>query len=235
MLSEASVLIVDDEAMLLELYGKWLRHEGFRKVLTAADGAAALALMETEPIDLLLTDVRMPVMDGITLVRRLGTMGKTLPSIIFVSGFSDVDQREMYGLGVEAFVSKPFDRAELLVLLERAIANRSSLWGTAMAVAPLQTVSIEAERFDRTAGTETIGLGRGGFSVLCAEPLSPGKVAFDLKLGAGEEIAGEGYVRWYSRADGKAGIEVSYLAPGCLGVVAEAVEEAAPRSFIPGA
>jgi CheY-like chemotaxis protein len=121
-LTEANILVVDDEPILLEIFSKWLLTVGCRKVFSAADGEAALALLQLEPIDLLLTDIRMPVMDGVTLVRRLAASGSTLPSIVFVSGFGDVDEREMYALGVEAFIAKPFHRNELLSVLEKAVA-----------------------------------------------------------------------------------------------------------------
>jgi CheY-like chemotaxis protein len=234
-LSEASILVVDDEPVLRVLFAKWLDAVGCGRVFTAADGKAALELLERESIDLLLTDVRMPVMDGITLVRRLAEMGKTLPSIVFVSGFGDVDRREMYGLGVEAFITKPFERKELLAVLEKAIAERSTLWQTEMAQAPRQSLRIEATGMDETASAHRIGLGRGGFSVCSPEPISPGRVAFRLQLAdTGIEIVGQGYVRWSSRIDCKMGIELAFLEPECRESVTDAIALAAPRSFIPG-
>ena len=232
--SEASILVVDDEPMLLEIFSKSFRAVGWRDVFTAANGAAALALLEVEHIDILLSDVRMPIMDGITLVRRLAETGGSLPKIIFVSGFGDVDRREMYALGVEAFVDKPFDFKELLSALERSVAERSTLWHTKLAATPRQKVVIHAERMDTTACLETIGLGRGGFSALSPEPLNPGKVTFRLLLSdSPTEITGQGYVRWYSRGDCKAGIEFAFIDPGCSAELTEAITRAAPRSFIP--
>ena len=234
-LSEANILIVDDEPFLLEIFARWLTAVGCRSVFTAANGQAALAILQERSIDLLLTDVRMPVMDGLTLVRRLGETGSTLPSIVFVSGFGDVDRREMYALGVEAFIAKPFDRAELLAVLERAVAERSELWHTEMAAAPRQSLLVQADRMGEKASLETIGLGRGGVSVRSPELVIPGKIAFRLLLaGSATEVAGQGFVRWYSRADAKAGIEFAYLDPACRASVTAAIVSASPRSFIPG-
>lgn len=234
-LAEARILVVDDEPMLREIFQIWLRSAGCGKVFTAADGAAALTLMESEPIDLLLSDIRMPVMDGLALVRSLAATGRVLPTIVFISGFGDIDQREMYALGVEAFIAKPCDRKELLKLLENAVADRSTLWHTQLTSAPRQSLAIEVNRIDTTASPDTIGLGRGGFSVYTLAPLSLGKVAFKLHLAdLAIDIAGQGYVRWSSRIDNKAGIEFSFLDPDSRRWLTEAIASKSPRSFIPG-
>ncbi len=241
-LTEVSILVVDDEPVLLTMFARWLGAVGCGQVFTAADGEAALALLQLESIDLLLTDVRMPVMDGVTLVRRIAELGRSLPKIVFVSGFGDVDRREMYALGVEAFICKPFERIELLTVLERAVAERSTLWHTEMASPPRQTLLLEASHMDETASgmddaasLGTIGLGRGGFSVCAPQPISPGKIAFRLFLAdSSSEIAGQGYVRWSSRTDCKAGIEFAFVNPDCRESLTEAISFASPRSFIPG-
>src|ERR1022692_2753340 len=113
-LHEAQILIVDDEPALRDIFTQWIEMSGCGAVRDASNGEAALAAILAEPVDILITDVRMPVMDGITLVRRLHELGIDIPSIIFVSGFVDVDLRQMYGLGVEAFLAKPFKREELI-------------------------------------------------------------------------------------------------------------------------
>jgi CheY-like chemotaxis protein len=234
-LVDARILLVDDEPMLLEIYAAWFRSMGCAKVSTASNGAAALALMESETFDLLLSDIRMPVMDGITLVRCLAKTGRTLPTIVFVSGFGDIDQREMYDLGVEAFVAKPCDRKELLKLLEKAIADRSTLWQTEFTTAPRQSLVIEANRIDTAASMNTIGLGRGGFSVYTPASISLGKVAFRLHLAdVALEIAGQGYIRWFSRTENKGGIELAFLNPNCRTWLTDAIASESPRSFIPG-
>src|ERR1700735_825013 len=96
-----TVLVVDDEPELREIFALWLNREGYT-ILTAANGSEALQMLTTQTVDALISDIRMPIMDGIALVRRVFEMKLMLPSIIFVSGFGDVSVREMYALGVEA-------------------------------------------------------------------------------------------------------------------------------------
>jgi len=119
-LASATVLVVDDEPELLEIFAGWLERSGCR-VFTAANGAEALKLLEGEHVDALISDLRMPVMDGVALLRRIHTIGLAMPSLLFLSGCGDVDEREMQALGVVEFVRKPLLRLDLLGALERSL------------------------------------------------------------------------------------------------------------------
>lgn len=69
---ELRVLIVDDKEDILELLGEYLRTRGYR-VRTAYDGLAALEIVRAEPIDVVLTDMKMPQMGGMELLRAVRT------------------------------------------------------------------------------------------------------------------------------------------------------------------
>lgn len=218
---------------------------GCTVVRSAANGAEALAEIQAEPIDLLITDVRMPIMDGVTLVRRLGELRLEVPSIIFVSGFGDVDGRQMYDLGVEAFLTKPLRLQDLMVHIQRALADRSDLWMTPMNPPPRQVLKVDVESISRTPGGVTTGatslrIGRGGFSTQSPEPLGLGPVGFACRLPPDpmdsrlrKVLAGHGLVRWNSRIDQTVGIEFVYLDPTCRGWLLAEIAADSPRSFIP--
>ncbi len=226
--ADATVLLVDDEPLLRMIFERWITSVGCKAVYTAADGKSALALLETLPIDLLVSDIRMPIMDGLTLVRNLPHMKHPIPAIIFVSGFGDIDMREMYDLGVEAFLPKPSDRQELLLTMQKALAERSSLWLEPMAVSPRQSLV-------QTRAAARVTVGKGGFSAHTSTPLSIGKVAFDCYLEDHDcHLTGQGYVRWISRADQTAGIEFVYLDPAPRPCLLHEIARTQPRSFIPG-
>jgi CheY-like chemotaxis protein len=233
-LSEATILLVDDEPDLLEIFGKWLELAGCRKVYTAKDGEGALAIIRGRPIDLLVTDVRMPGMDGITLVRKLAGLGSSIPSIVFISGFGDIGEREMFGLGVEAFLAKPLPRGQLVQVAEMALAEPSTLWLTRMKPAPRQSIEITVEDIGETKRQDSIRLGRGGFSARYSGPSALGEVAFKCHFSSDQrEMTGEGYVRWRSKNHDKIGIEFSFLDANCRSWVLEEIAVTNPRSFIP--
>jgi CheY-like chemotaxis protein len=253
-LEDIRVLVVDDEAALRGIFAKWLTKSGCRAVRTSANGAEAIEAIRQEPIDVLITDVRMPVMDGVTLVRRLAEQDPRVPTIIFVSGFGDVDRREMYHLGVEVFLTKPFSIDDLAAAIERATADPRLLWRTPLQSPPRQTVNLElpgparsetnaseASQSGQDLGPDLgPGIGRGGFSARASEPLALGAVNFQCRFPEGTEdgegapeLRGHGYVRWRSRLDQAVGIEFAYLeSPGREWVV-ERIAVDNPRPFIP--
>jgi CheY-like chemotaxis protein len=233
-LSDAAILVVDDEPQLLEIFGFWLAAAGCRNVYTAADGKEALAVLKRASIDLLVTDARMPIMDGSALVRRLEEMGEPIPSVIFISGFGDIHQREMYDLGVEAFLAKPLLQEDLIAVLKRALAERPSLWLTPMDVAPRQSMLIQVDRTGETENPYSLRLGRGGFSTRYTGSAKLGEVAFQCRLPTEQrEMAGQGYVRWLSRTDQTVGIEFAFLEETCRSWLLEEIATTNPRSFIP--
>lgn len=120
-LKEASVLFVEDEPFLRDSVGAWLARKA-GKTMCAQHGAEALEIMAANKIDLLLTDLRMPVMDGIALIKKLAKT-EPRPRLILVTGFNDPVFQESYKLEVDAVVEKPIDRAELLRTIRKCLGD----------------------------------------------------------------------------------------------------------------
>jgi two-component system, cell cycle sensor histidine kinase and response regulator CckA len=109
------VLVVDDEANLRELLSRSLRDGGYR-ALQATDGAEALELVESgsEPVDLVVTDVVMPGMDGRELGRRLAQIRPNLP-VLYISAYEENDIFRRGSPSTSApFLRKPFSQ-EILI------------------------------------------------------------------------------------------------------------------------
>jgi CheY-like chemotaxis protein len=128
-LDEIIVLIVDDEPILQEVCAFWLKQGGYRRVLTASDGIAALTILEGGRIDLLIADIHMPKMDGMALIRTIRERGGSIPGIIFMSAYMDFDPAEMFDLGVTKFLEKPFT---VEILLETVETTLSEAFGRTM-------------------------------------------------------------------------------------------------------
>jgi CheY-like chemotaxis protein len=123
----ARILIAEDEEPLRALVARALASDG-HEVVTAADGAEALDKLQSEggAFDLLLTDIKMPVMDGLALALATARDFPKLP-ILLMTGFAD--QRERAS-GIEALVndviSKPFSVAEIKFAVAAALAKGKS-------------------------------------------------------------------------------------------------------------
>jgi YesN/AraC family two-component response regulator len=113
-LDEVTILIVDDEPILQEVCALWLKHGGYQQVLTASNGLEALVLIEEQKVDVLITDVHMPKMDGMVLIKTIRERGFSIHGIISMSAYPDVDLAELSNLGVKKFLEKPFT-AEILL------------------------------------------------------------------------------------------------------------------------
>jgi two-component system response regulator YesN len=101
--------------------GAWLAREAGR-VICAEHGAEALEILSANKIDLLVSDIRMPVMDGIALVKKMRKTGLK-PRVILVTGFKDTAVPDAYTLGVDAIVEKPFDRGQLLRTMQHCLED----------------------------------------------------------------------------------------------------------------
>ena len=112
------ILVVDDEAKLLRAVAVDLRGEGY-DVATARSGAEALALIAQSLPDLIVSDIRMPGMDGYQLARRLRENARTaiIPIIFLTAKDTSADRIEGFRSGVDAYITKPFEPDELLVVI----------------------------------------------------------------------------------------------------------------------
>lgn len=126
MMKTAAILVVDDEPNMREILDHWLAKAEYSNVRCAADGQEALTMCCAERFDLVISDINMPRMDGITLLRNLRQLGQHMPAIVFVSGLDSVDRVELLNLGASAFLLKPFRRLDLLTAIEVALKERQT-------------------------------------------------------------------------------------------------------------
>lgn len=110
---EFTILVVDDEPMLRENIVDLLRDEGF-KVLEADNGANGFKVVKENKIDLVVSDMRMPGGDGLSLLEAIRAHNPSLPVVIFITGFSDFSEEHCIKKGARKVLSKPFESEELI-------------------------------------------------------------------------------------------------------------------------
>ena len=117
------VLVVDDEEFVLESARQTLESAGY-EVRTALDAAATLRLVEEEgeAVDIVVTDLRMPGMSGLELIRTLRDRHPTLP-IVAASGVADGRTEEALDAGAQTFLAKPFSEEKLRGALREALRS----------------------------------------------------------------------------------------------------------------
>jgi two-component system phosphate regulon response regulator OmpR len=181
------VLIVDDEPRIRTMLRRYLVEEGF-KVSDAADGAAMRAVLEREPVNLLLLDIVMPGEDGLTLARHV-RQRSDIP-IIMLTGKGDLIDR-VVGLesGADDYITKPFELREVLARI-RTVMRRAGPRPAPAAAAPASAATAEsgdtllfqdwhldlARRELRKATGTPVPLTAGEFELLCVFARHPNRV-----------------------------------------------------------
>jgi excisionase family DNA binding protein len=116
------VLVVDDEASIRDLLSKTLALAEY-EVDTAPDGTTALDRMRAFGYDLLIADLKMPGMDGLTLIRQAKRLKSDLP-VIIITGFSTESSAiEAVNLGVAGYLTKPFRVPQVLAAAAKALGQ----------------------------------------------------------------------------------------------------------------
>jgi len=118
-----NILVVDDEISVIESFKQLL--EGEYRVLSATNGQEALEKVEKENLDIILLDIRMPGMDGMEVLRRIGEMDGSEVDVIMVTAVNTMKTAiEAMKLGAYDYITKPFDVDEVLVSINKALEKR---------------------------------------------------------------------------------------------------------------
>ncbi|HTK38214.1 MAG TPA: sigma-54 dependent transcriptional regulator [Pyrinomonadaceae bacterium] len=120
----SNILIVDDEQSYRQLLSLVFEPDG-HVIRTASNGLEALDVLQAEPVDVIISDVKMPDMDGIEMLRAVR---ETLPDlgVIFMTAFASVETaREAFKLGADDFIQKPFDVEELKLLVKKTLEKQA--------------------------------------------------------------------------------------------------------------
>src|SRR5262249_2980777 len=114
-----NILVVDDEPQITRVLKTTLSSQGYG-VRMAGDGAEALREMKTWPPDLIITDLRMPNMDGLELCRRVREESRVPIIVLSVKGEEEI-KVEALDAGADDYVTKPFNVKELLARVRAAL------------------------------------------------------------------------------------------------------------------
>ena len=141
-----TILIVDDEERLCKALARSFRHEGY-PTRVAACGEEALTVLAAEPVDLVITDLVMPGMSGLALVRALQTTAPGMKVIILTAYGSAESRAEAQALGVGGYLTKPFDLSQLKASVRQLLRGPAAAgvgWGVLAGAAAGRAVGVLA-------------------------------------------------------------------------------------------
>ena len=117
------VLTVDDSRTILAMLHHTLSNAGF-EVLQAEDGKQGLDVLKAQEVDVVITDINMPVMDGLKLVSlvRQNAQLKNIPIIIITTEGAEEDRERGLALGANAYISKPIQSSHLIKTISELLS-----------------------------------------------------------------------------------------------------------------
>lgn len=117
-----TILAIDDSSTVRQMLAMTLGSAGHR-VLQAEDGLAGYSLATTEHVDVVITDLNMPVMDGLDFVRMYRThpSSQRVPILLLSTESSDRFKRQAKDAGATGWITKPFRQDQLLAVVERLV------------------------------------------------------------------------------------------------------------------
>lgn len=121
-----SVLLVEDDAFALGLERRILERLGVRNIITVGDGEEALAFLRTGLLhfDVIMSDLRMPKLDGIELLKQIREGWPEIPFLMLTADRTETSVLSAQGLGVDAYIAKPFSPSQLLKTLRTIFERR---------------------------------------------------------------------------------------------------------------
>jgi two-component system OmpR family response regulator len=168
------VLVVDDEASLVDAVSTALRYEGF-DVIEATTGRAGLAIAQEQLLDLIVLDVMLPDLDGFAVASRLRNDGITTPVLFLTARDSIEDKAEGFAAGGDDYLTKPFSLAEL-VMRVRAILRRAGAASDNSSVLRFGDLVVDVNAHQAWRGDAEITLTATEFSVLRFFMMNPRRV-----------------------------------------------------------
>lgn len=202
-LATASVLVVDDQPLLREAVAFEFDMLGC-KTFQAENGEQALETFQQTNPTVIISDIRMPVWDGVRLLEELRRIAKQKPAFIFMSGFSDLQMPMAYQRGADAFLSKPLYPDVLESTLKRVLLPMEERWQTLPTTSPSFKVAATYGSLEEAMVKKEIMVGRSGlFLEKSLLPKNFGATTdqlvafqFTFKQGAITTLEGVGRVRW---------------------------------------
>ena len=114
-----SFLIIDDSSTMRQLISMTLKKLGCNSIIDAPDGAAALEKLAANPVDIVFTDIDMPVMNGLEFIERARPLYAQLPIVILTTHGNEEMRNKGLALGANHYLTKPLNGLQVTEVLEQ--------------------------------------------------------------------------------------------------------------------
>jgi CheY-like chemotaxis protein len=197
-LSQKKILIIDDEPDLLEIISSEFDLEG-ANVFQADSVEKAITVLSKNSIDIVISDVRMPFRTGIDLLKYMKDKNVFYPPMILISGYTDVPIQDIYNLGAEGFLVKPFRLEDLIRITIRLLKMNGLNWPIFDSNKMADSIFDIDDNLNNAVQNNLFGLGRGGCAFFLSNnftmPQIDREINFSIQL-KDKILKGAGAIRW---------------------------------------
>lgn len=117
-----NILVVEDDQVLRELICDYFQETG-ATIFQAANGQLGFQIVEAENIDLVLSDVQMPVMDGVELLKKIRANNSTIPFVLLATGQCQLTEESAISSGASGLIHKPFKLNEVIAKINQLLVT----------------------------------------------------------------------------------------------------------------
>lgn len=172
------ILVVEDDNDLRELFCDTLIDNGFNTI-SAVDGADALRVLENTYVDLIITDIMMPEMDGYTLIEELRRSNNVTPVLVITAKSELADKQKGFQLGTDDYMVKPIDLGEMIWRVE-ALLRRSQIVNSRRA--RIGNTEFDGDSLSVKYGDNTLFLPQKEFFLLYKLISTPGRIFTRIQI-----------------------------------------------------
>ena len=167
------ILLVEDEKPLSNAIKEGLEESGF-VVDTAYDGESALSKIEIEEsYDLIILDIMIPKLDGVSLLKKIRELGYKMP-VLMLTAKSGVDTKvKTFGIGADDYLTKPFDFRELLARVHALLRRTKDI---KTGIISIDDLEIDTEKMEVKRGGKVIELTKKEYQILLYLAMNKGRV-----------------------------------------------------------
>lgn len=236
-----NLLVVDDNEDLRSTILSTFLIFGFN-VDAAADGLEALEKIKEKDYQIVITDVRMPRMDGVELLQEIKKMNPSFPKVFVITGFSDYNIADVYHFGGDGLFQKPFNATTIKECISQALLDPAAKWSKIINPANLLKINKKYSSLSMAIKNKDFNIGRLGFfcHIKFDLPEVGEKIDFDIRFNKADpflSLQGVGKVIW-SRSGSKnympgVGIEFLHLDAHHIHILNEYLEKNNIVSSIP--
>ncbi len=173
-MAEGRILVVEDNPDILDMLKVMIGAEGYT-VLTATDGAQALATTKEEALDLIILDLMLPIMDGLEVCERVREFSQ-VPIVVLTAKTGEVDKIVGLNKGADDYVEKPFSPGELLARIRAQLRRSRAAQPDSEDRLQVGDLVLEPTAYQVTLKGQVLNITKLEFELLQAFALRPGRV-----------------------------------------------------------